>query len=155
MAHKQLSPAVVLQTAATIAIREVDAIVAPTSHGEPRQLHATSPNSTLAQPDSPPVSSATVRSALRTAPDAHPAGAWRVPVPLLAPRPDVAAEAPGPDVSFVAAGTGRATEVHVHIARVELTAVPAPSPKPHRNVPTERPGRSLDDYLQHRKERLR
>jgi hypothetical protein len=142
-------------TSAAVPIREVDTTAAPTSRGEANQLSAMAPTSALTQPDTTPSRSAPAPPAPPAAPGAHPAGAWRVPVPLLAPRSGVAAEAPRTDVAFAAAGTDRATEVHVHIARVELTAVPAPSPTPQRTASKDRPGRSLDEYLRQRKERSR
>jgi hypothetical protein len=81
-----------------------------------------------------------------------------LPAPLLAPPRDAPADraaAPtGPHVAVPAVHSEPATEVHVHIGRVELTAV-AESPPPQRKAQSAPVGRSLDEYLQQRKERLR
>jgi hypothetical protein len=82
----------------------------------------------------------------------------RLPAPLLAPPPDAPAEsdwAPsGSHVAIDTADSEPATEVHVHIGRVELTAVQE-SPSPQRKSrDAHTGGRSLDEYLKLRKDRL-
>lgn len=74
-----------------------------------------------------------------------------IPVPAAASTVHVEYRDGGPGLR-AAQPSEPVTEVHVRIARVELTAVvepPAPQPK-SRTAP---PGRSLDEYLQQRNER--
>jgi hypothetical protein len=111
----------------------------------------------LATQYNPPPSAFADAATATTAPGSYPASARRLPPPLLAPPPDAAAESAVPRTGpYVAVGATVAeppTEVHVHIGRVELTAV-TESPPPQRKTRSARPGRSLDEYLQQRKERL-
>jgi hypothetical protein len=129
------------------------------------------PHIPAVRPDPPPFASVDLRSqSLEESPTGTEPARHRdrdyarnpptgLPAPLLAPLPDVQpAFAQASSAPIVAVGRSAdsetATEVHVHIGRVELTAV-TESQAPQRK-PRPRPAaRSLDDYLQQRKERLR
>lgn len=89
------------------------------------------------------------------APGRHPRPETPLPAPLLPPAD--APAAPGrvaTTARAAAADREPATEVYVHIGRVELTAV-TESPAPQRKPQPVRTGRSLDEFLQQRKDRHR
>jgi hypothetical protein len=140
---------------AAIPIPQAHTTTAPTNQGEPLELQATVPNPPLARPDQPLARSVTTPPPRPAESGEQRVGAWRVPAPLLAPTLDVEPAVSGPDIAIPVSGEERATEVHVHIGRVELTAVQEPSAKLQRAASKDKPGRSLDDYLRQRKERLR
>jgi hypothetical protein len=84
----------------------------------------------------------------RTAPPA--------PAPLLpdvvvaAPPPAIAAIRPAPPRETRTAAIVEPTEVHVHIGRIEVTALPAPAASKRRERPA-RPSVPLSDYLAKRR----
>lgn len=82
---------------------------------------------------------------------------FAAPSTLLAPQPAsssrapwaVAAKQPGPSIHAVAAEQ-EPTEVHVHIGRIEVTAVHEAPPARKRPEPPPRTAPSLEDYLAQR-----
>jgi hypothetical protein len=110
-----------------------------------------------------PVETASVASERRTAPPTRPDPAAPVqpsrprgePAPLLPQRPSERPAAPsslGPVAPAPRAGAAEAApEVHVHIGRIEVTAVQGPAPA-KRAARRGAPTMSLDDYLARRRE---
>jgi hypothetical protein len=137
---------------AAIAHDETEAPVAPT-FVEPGHAPPAAPTA-FVTPQNPPTTAMST-DAPTAARRSYPASARRLPPPLLAPRPDAQADpaVPRRRPHVAAAVTEPPTEVHVHIGRVELTAV-TESPPPQRKTRPAPTGRSLDEYLQQRKERL-
>jgi hypothetical protein len=92
-----------------------------------------------------------------TATDREPTGATALtPTPLLE---QVALAAPmktvvgsiQPAARHAAKASSEPTEVHVHIGRVDVTAVQSPSPPPRKRESTPRRGVALSDYLARRR----
>jgi hypothetical protein len=131
---------------------------APPSGVEPRQPSAGMPNTPAEQYNPPLVSAMPEGLTAAVAPLSNPVCARHLPIPMLPSPPDEQADPVGAraglHVPVAAADREPATEVHVHIGRVELTAV-AESPPPQRKTQSARTGRSLDEYLQQRKDRRR
>lgn len=79
------------------------------------------------------------------------------PTPLLPARhPAAATQPPGPAPSSPRAAresTERLPDVHVHIGRIEVTAVPEAPPKPRAKPRTGRAPMSLDEYIARRERR--
>jgi hypothetical protein len=91
-----------------------------------------------------------------TPPPLVPTATRFVPPPALAPAPPAFASVP-PASSARTAGahqhpTSEATEVHVSIGRIELTAIHEASPPPRR-APPVKPSLPLHDYLAQRQRR--
>jgi hypothetical protein len=152
-------PAVVpAATAAATEHEEAEAPAPPALGVEPRQPSATTADTPAVQHNlsaptaSPQTLTATVAALSNSV------RARNLPGPLLAPPTDVHADPVGArtglHVAVAAVDSEPATEVHVHIGRVELTAI-AESPPPQRKTQSASTGRSLDAYLQQRKDRRR
>jgi hypothetical protein len=145
-------PVVPTAAMAAIAHDETEAPAAPT-FVEPDHAPPGVPTA-FVTPQNPPMTAMST-DAPTAARRSYPASARRLPPPLLAPRPDAQADpaVPRSRPHVAATVTEPPTEVHVHIGRVELTAV-TESPPPQRKTLPAPTGRSLDEYLQQRKERL-
>jgi hypothetical protein len=147
-------PVVPTPAVAATAHEETEAPPAPT-FVEPDHAPPGAPTAFVTQHNPPATTMST--DAPTAAPRSYPASARRLPPALLAPRPDAQADPAlpriRPHVAVAAPVTEPPTEVHVHIGRVELTAV-TESPPPQRKARPASTGRSLDEYLQQRKERL-
>jgi hypothetical protein len=155
------SPKPAVVPAATAAATEHEDAVAPGPPAlgvEPRQVSATTADTPAAQYNPSPLTASPQAFAATVAPLSNPVPARNLPAPLLASPSDVHADPVGArtglPVAVAALDSEPATEVHVHIGRVELTAIAESSP-PQRRTRSATTGRSLDEYLQQRKERRR
>jgi len=145
-------------TAAATEHDEAEATGQPVLGVEPRRPSAKTADIPAAQHNSSVLAGSPQALSATVAPLSNPVNTRNLPGPLLASPSDVHADPVGArtglPVAVAAVDSEPATEVHVHIGRVELTAI-AESPPPQRKTRSASTGRSLDEYLQQRKDRRR